>query len=381
MARKRLRVLFLHWFPLEKFPPAQNLLACFSEQEFLEIEAVSTAEAAATRGRFATARVFRTSFPAVGQFAAFRLLRFLAFPVLCLLRVLLRRPDVIIYCEPHSAPAAFLALLFRPRMRLFIHYHEYRELSHYRDRGNAIAQLGHWLESRWLYHRCEWISHTNMDRVRMFLEDHPGVPQRLLHAIPNYPPPAWLSPAQKQPHAPSTVLRLVYVGAVSLNDTFIRELVDWVVKHGDERVQLDIYAGNTAVSARDYLLNLQSPAVKFFPTGVPYEQLPEILVNYDVGLVLYRGTTRNYIYNAPNKLFEYLICGLDVWYPRQMLGVSPVAAELHIQQVLELDFEQPQMLDALLELPRRDSSREWQQTCRDALQPLLQGLLNAAPCS
>jgi hypothetical protein len=325
-------------------------------------------------------QLHRSTFPGAGQSAAVRLLQVLRLCITILFGLLQSRAEAVLYFEPHSAPAVFLYLLWNRSARLFVHYHEYRELSHFRDRGNAIARLGHWLESQWLFRRCEWISHTNADRVRMFLEDHPCVSSTLVHAIPNYPPPDWLSRVPIKCQTPSQILRLVYVGAVSLNDTFIREIVGWVAKYKNHRVQLDIYAGNTASSARDYLQNLQSPAVRFFPGGVPYGHLPEILANYDVGLVLYRGTTRNYIYNAPNKLFEYLICGLDVWYPRQMLGVRPVAAELRHQQVLELDFEQPEMLDAILEQPRRQPMREWRHTCKDALQPLCQALLGTLPC-
>ena len=28
----------------------------------------------------------------------------------------------------------------------------------------------------------------------------------------------------------------------------------------------------------------------------------------------------NFVHNAPNKLFEYLNCGLDIWYPEEMIG-------------------------------------------------------------
>jgi hypothetical protein len=214
----------------------------------------------------------------------------------------------------------------------------------------------------------------------MFLDDHPQVPATVMQAVPNYPPQDWLSGFGVHTSAGSASLRLVYVGAVSLHDTYIREVVDWVMGKGEQHVRLDIYGGSTSSSAREYLLNLQSPAVTFFPDGVPYEQLPEILKQYDVGLVLYRGTTRNYIYNAPNKLFEYLICSLDVWYPRQMLSIRPVAAALRHQRVQELDFDQPAMLDALLEEPRHARTREWNQTCADALLPLRQALLEASQC-
>jgi hypothetical protein len=53
--------------------------------------------------------------------------------------------------------------------------------------------------------------------------------------------------------------------------------------------------------------------------------LPQVLSQYDVGLILYRCRTLNFVYNATNKLFEYLVCGLDVWYPPCMLGLKTYA--------------------------------------------------------
>jgi len=371
----------VHWLPLEQFPPAKNLLDLFGTNAAFLVTACSSVRAGEPQPwASGSVRLYRSAFPGAGRSRLIRLLSLAKLFLTVLFGLLRSRADVVLYFEPHSAPAVFLYLLWNRSARLFIHYHEYRELSHYRDRGNAIARLGHWLETRWLFRRCEWISHTNAERVRMFLEDHPEIPANLMQVLPNYPPVDWVSRRSAQSCSTTDVLRFVYVGAVSLHDTFIQEVADWVANHGEQRVRLDIYAGNTSSSAREYLLNLQSPAVEFFPSGVPYQNLPEILANYDVGLVLYRGTTRNYIYNAPNKLFEYLVCGLDVWYPKQMLGIRPVSAELKQQQVVEVDFDQPQLLDSLLQQPRRQPSREWQLTCQDALQPLQQALLGTTPC-
>jgi len=371
----------VHWLPLEQFPPAKNLLDLFGTNAAFLVTACSSVRAGEPQPwASGSVRLYRSTFPGAGRSRLIRLLSLAKLFLTVLFGLLRSRADVVLYFEPHSAPAVFLYLLWNRSARLFIHYHEYRELSHYRDRGNAIARLGHWLETRWLFRRCEWISHTNAERVRMFLEDHPEIPANLMQVLPNYPPVDWVSRRRAQCCSTTDIFRFVYVGAVSLHDTFIQEVVDWVANHGEQRVRLDIYAGNTSSSAREYLLNLQSPALRFFPSGVPYQNLPEILANYDVGLVLYRGTTRNYIYNAPNKLFEYLVCGLDVWYPKQMLGIRPVSAELKQQQVVEVDFDQPQLLDSLLQQPRRQPSREWQLTCQDALQPLQQALLGTTPC-
>jgi hypothetical protein len=52
---------------------------------------------------------------------------------------------------------------------------------------------------------------------------------------------------------------------------------------------------------------------------------------------------------ATKKLFEYLACGLDVIYPREMLGVRPYARAAEQPRVVAWDFE---------DLPRMDYRRD-----------------------
>jgi hypothetical protein len=71
---------------------------------------------------------------------------------------------------------------------------------------------------------------------------------------------------------------------------------------------------------------------------VPYYEIPNVLGRYQIGLVLHKGDTLNYVHNAPNKLFEYLSCGLDVWFPREMRGIYPYARTDVLPKVIKTDF-------------------------------------------
>jgi hypothetical protein len=73
--------------------------------------------------------------------------------------------------------------------------------------------------------------------------------------------------------------------------------------------------------------------------GVEYERLPEILPAYHVGIILYKGHIPNYMYNSPNKLFEYLACGLDVWFPKEMTGCYPYVTENCYPKVVRIDYQ------------------------------------------
>lgn len=164
--------------------------------------------------------------------------------------------------------------------------------------------------------------------------------------MPNYPPACWAARARRVRAVRSGVVRLVYVGAVSLHDTYIREVVCWVKSHTADQVTLDLFVHSMDDRTAEFLQAEQCAGVRVVSGGVPYDSLPEILAEFDVGLIIYRCTTTNYVYNAPNKLFEYLVCGLGVLYPQQMLGVATCPQTVLNPRVRSVCYEQIDMLDA-----------------------------------
>ena len=62
-------------------------------------------------------------------------------------------------------------------------------------------------------------------------------------------------------------------------------------------------------------------------------------------MILYNGHIPNYIYNAPNKLFEYLACGLDVWFPIEMIGCYQYITNKKFPRVVSLDFQNLSRVD------------------------------------
>ncbi len=72
--------------------------------------------------------------------------------------------------------------------------------------------------------------------------------------------------------------------------------------------------------------------------GIEYQEIPNILSKYDVRMVLYKATTLTCMYSIPNKVYEYLVCGLNVWYPKEMLEMSNSQEPKKIP-VFKLNFE------------------------------------------
>jgi hypothetical protein len=374
---KSIRLAVIHWFPLEQFPPAQNILNFFSGFEEVAVLCCST-QRRGEQHHYRNPRITinQSLFPETTLNRLYRAFLLLWFPIWCFSRLIYFRPTHILYIEPHSAPAVFLYSSIFRNCRLFAHYHEYREPKHLRQRGNLIARIGYRLEKLSLFKKLEWISHTNRDRNRLFIADNPDISRSILHELPNLPPANWLLSANKSSIRKRTPIKLVYIGAVSLHDTYVEAFLRWLQRFNSGELTLDLFVSNTDEATRDFLRKNASPQLCVNFEGVPYQQLPTILPKYDIGLIFYRCNSLNYIYNAPNKLFEYITCGLSVLYPKQMEGVSPYARENCRPWVKPIDF------DRLAELTINDLDTAnlppcpSLDTCEGIYQKLLDQILN-----
>jgi hypothetical protein len=197
-----------------------------------------------------------------------------------------------------------------------------------------LARFFHQKEM-FLYSVAQWISHTNTDRIQLFLDDENLKPGNRFHALPNYPPQSWM----KKPGMPDNCqVKIIYMGALSMETMHTRQFTDWVLGQ-QGKVSWDIYTNNISTDA-DIFFNLLKSDYVCLKKGVDYYMLPGILRQYHIGVVLYNGHIPNYVYNAPNKLFEYLACGLDVWVPEEMIGCRPYYTENTYPAVLPVNFRQ-----------------------------------------
>jgi len=338
-----MRLAVIQQLPLEYYPPVTNLLTFLADDPDFEIRAFAV-ESARGRPRWSHpgVRVTRTSPPQPGDSFASKVRRYLGFLAATLAGLVRFRPDAILYFEPHSAlPVHLYRRWLGRRTRIFVHHHEYYEPSQFERPGMRLPRLSHRCETRHLFAVAEWISQTNEARRELFLADHPGVAPERVHVLPNHPPRSWYETRNRawgRSGEAASPLRCVYIGSLSLQDTFVEPLVAWI-ESTPHPVALDIHAYNVPAETARWLEARTGERIAFHPEGVPYQQLPETLADYHVGLILYRGNTTNFVWNAPNKLFEYLACDLDVWYPPVMAGVRPYLSEETHPRVLEVDYE------------------------------------------
>ena len=379
-----MKIAILHQLPLEYYPPATNAIRYFSKRDDVHVLVVSS-ENEKGRPAYVNDRVDlkRFRFGKRTDSMVQRWRHSLIWHWQAAKALAEFEPGVLFYFEPHSAMAAAIYYRwYQGTARLFIHHHEYYTPSDYRQPGNRLTRINNFFECRSLLPRADWVSQTNSDRLCFFQTDHPEAPAEKLHVLPNYPPQSWMAESnqsvkrnmnQSLSNSPTgkssrQQVRLVYVGSVSLHDTYIGPLVDWLLANPTFGLTLDVFAYNTDPATRKFLQTANGDVVRFHERGIDYEQLPFLLRQFDVGIILYRCRTVNYQYNASNKLFEYLTCGLDVWYPPTMLGVKPYARDDAWPRVIEVDFENLNALDMNTARSRDGLPHvPWAETCESEL--------------
>jgi hypothetical protein len=322
----------LHFQPLELYPPVMNCIRDLEKEKVTEVKFFTT---------HSKNNWFSTSYPIyrLGNYTTFRWSRYwtyLYFNLACFFFLCYYRPKKVLYYETYSAwPVYWYKKLF-PSIYVFIHFHEYVS-----DKEKIVssAYYKYLLKKETaLLKKAIWISHTNEDRMRFFQQDYPIVRKEQCHILPNYPPADWAIRAQqiRANRQVSAIKRMVYVGALGLDSTYIKELALWIEEQKGAYT-LDIYSGNIDKTVLNFLHNLNSSYI-LIHKEIPYFELPEQLATYDIGLVFYKGHIPNYVYNVPNKVLEYLVCGLQVWYSEELISTNKFKQEFNILQLISINF-------------------------------------------
>jgi hypothetical protein len=303
--RRRSGICILHFQPVEKYPPVMNFINCLKEKT--ENFFVLTTKKNEHYNAFSAKNISIHRAGKQSSSSSKRYLTYIHFNIFSLLLLLLKRPGHLLCYETLSVfPAYWYKKLF-PGTQVYLHFHEYYSVEEY-SKFSGYVRFLYGLEKK-LYDKLEWVSHTNTDRVNLFKNDHPGISQ--VSILSNYPPQKWYKKSKHRLNSNSEI-KFVYIGALSLSSMFTEKFARWVHQNNG-KVSWDIYTDNYSHDAISFLKGLNSPFIRL-NNPVEYWAWPDILPTYDIGVVFYNGHIPNYIYNVPNKVFEYLSCGLQVWY-------------------------------------------------------------------
>lgn len=369
------KVAIVHYLPIEYYPPATNLIDYFSTN-LSNSHKIFVYSSTNVKRRKSYQQVnvclTRFPFPKEGNPSFIRLFKYLVFNIGTLIDLLWKNPNAILYYESFSAWPVYWFMRLRGRnCQLFIHYHEYFTPEWY-ENGMKTVKNYYEKEKKFLWRRADWISHTNKERIAFFKQDYPFIDSSKLKVTPNYPPSSWCTHGKV--YSEVSVIKSVYVGSLSLSSTYLKEYCEWVIAQKGA-IDFTIYSFNLHQDTIEYLNNLNCPYIEFKNEGVEYHELPNVLKDYHVGVILYKGVTKNFQFNAPNKLFEYLACGLDVWFPLEMLGIKSYQIDGSLPKVLEMDFKKLNGYDPG-KLFERNMLTELNQRyfCEDVYKEIVEGL-------
>lgn len=330
------KILIFHRQPLEYFPPVMNFLKFLDHKE-LSVEVLSQKNAK-NRIDFTTSKVklFRVS-QSNSASRIETLLVELRFAIRGLMMALRLKPEVVVYYESTSVLPVYLYSLFNRKVKIVSINHEYLSKEWYEKTASYSTRFFHSLEKKRIFRLCKVIGQTNEQRKNLFLTDHKNKYNKELMLLPNYPLENWTEPIFKTKDS-SERKKLVFVGTSSLKYSYLREMCEFVIAN-QQSYSLDIFSFNLNNETKVYLNSLKGTAVNFFEQGIDYYDLPKKLVQYDVGLVLYKGLTPNFKYNVPNKVFEYLACGLEVWCSDKLESTKVFSKKYSSYPIKFLDFE------------------------------------------
>ena len=366
-------IAIIHFAPLEFYPPIQNMLGELGKLKNTTQILVFTSQGSLGSlkpftPKSTAIKVIRLGKSDAGNRPLMRYWNYVIFYGSSLFLLLRYRPYKVLYYETISSwPVYVYKRFIKLNCQVYIHYHEYTTSEEYRQ-GMKLTRYFHEKE-KWLYPRAEWISHTNEFRMSLFKKDTLTMESRHTYILPNYPSVQWSAVRTSAVKKP---VKVVYVGSFSLTTMYTKEFAAWITSQKGS-LTWDIYSYNLTQEAKAYIQSLGSEWITL-KDGVNYDQLPEILSHYDVGVVLYNGHIPNYIYNAPNKLFEYLACGLDVWFPEIMIGSLEYVKTQGFPKVLAIDFNTLDRFNLPMALDRVGPSNKFGFFHEEALKPLVHKL-------
>lgn len=374
------KVFIIHFQPLELFPPAMNMIDFISREKNVQIVISTNKKSDKNSLKTYTNESVKIFRPATLSRSGIRqYINYAAYYFGTFLNLLWHRPETVLYIETLSSwPALLYKKLRGKHVRLMVHYHEYTEPRLYQE-GMLLSRRMH-KEERKMYPKYSWISHTNPVRMEMFKNDCnlTNLDSSIFHILPNYPSKSWasgrdvssslsrffgsLNDSRKSWSTGRDTSRdlndhrkkLVFVGSLGYQNMYLQEVLDWLGDHPEE-FSLDIYSYNIDSKARDAIEKCGLANVHFFG-GCDYQALPEILKNYDIGLVIYKPFSKNTIHAVSNKVFEYLACGLDVWFSEDMTYTFEYVTEDTYPKVLPVNFQELETFDDQSAISRTEQS-------------------------
>jgi hypothetical protein len=330
------KIAILHFNIIEKYPPVMNFIFdSLEEKPDQKILVLTTKNITSyTTPNFPKTKIYR--FGTISSNPFKRYASYIWFNLMSFIVMLVNRVDKVTVFETLSIFPFWLVSKMCKSKRGHIHFHEY--ISEPERMASSAYMKGLFkLEDQLLKkYPC---SHTNEDRKRLLLIDKPFLKSEMVEIRPNMPPRYWWNQYGKfkKPRTGERI-RLVYIGACDHKTMYIKEVLDWINLNQDV-LELTIFSQELHKETEVLILGYNCKSIKLL-RPIDYYDLPKELIKYDIGLVLYNGYIPNHVYSVPNKVHEYLSCGLQVVVDQNLISTIKLGIrQIHIVDYTSLDLE------------------------------------------
>jgi hypothetical protein len=325
------KIAILHFNIIEKYPPVMNFIYdALEDNPDVQIFVFTTKNTTSYQTpTFPNTKIYR--FGSVSKNPILRYTSYCWFNLMSAVVLLYYKIQFVTAFESLSVFPLWIRSKLIPSTNAHIHFHEYISEPE-RQLNSAYMQMLFKLEDNLLKkYNC---SHTNEDRKFLFLQDKSFLKSEQVKVRPNLPPKSWWNQFGKyKTRSTGNKLKIVYLGACDKNTMYVQEVIDWLAKN-PEKLELTIISQELNQETRKMIDDCQTTNVRLMPP-IDYFELPTELVKYDVGLVMYKGHIPNFVFNVPNKVYEYLACGLKVYCSQELSST----ANLKLKDVVLVNFK------------------------------------------
>ena len=323
-------IAVIHFNVLEKYPPAMNFILDLKiKKSNLKISVFTTRNNSSFNTlKFEEIKIWR--FGLISNKKIIRYWSYLYYNILTTIILLYEKPKIIVLYETLSVFPAYVYSIIYKNIKIHIHYHEYMSLPEKLAASYYMRILFKFEKELLKIFTC---SHTNEDRKALSLGDNPNLQMKNISVYPNFPPIHWWSDyGQHKLSYKDGVIRLVYVGVLDSETMYLENILIWV-KENPQSLILNIFSQQFSEKTKVLIDKHVAPNI-FLNTAIDYYQLPHELVKHDIGIVLYNGFIPNHVYSVPNKVYEYLYCGLFVIADSKLI----TTVKLGFPKILIVDF-------------------------------------------
>ncbi len=214
---------------------------------------------------------------------------------------------------------------------------------------------------RWLLPKANAHITVNQSIAQLFASAY-DVPFTVIRNIGNFTAPSAIKSRQDL-HIPENTFLLINQGAGINVDRGMEEVLEallllpqdvhlLIVGNGDAVPQLKKETQNKGLQNR----------VHFIPKQ-PYQQMLQYTLNADCGLSLDKDSNLNYRYSLPNKLFDYINCGLPL-VVSNLVEVAGLVRKYHIGEVCP--NHSPEHIAKAIQAVRQNGKEQYRQGLQTA---------------